>query len=161
MDRHYLDHASTSPARPEAIAAVTSWLARPRGDTGRIHAEGLAARVAVEEARERVAALFGARPRSVVLTSGATEAIAAACWGAAERGRHQVLAAVEQLIGDDGYCFGAVPGLADVYLIPQLYAAERFNVSLQNFPRIRRVAALATVHPAFQKAHPANQPDTP
>lgn len=95
MDRHYLDHASTSPARPEAIAAVTSWLARPGGDPGRIHAEGLAARVAVEEARERVAALFGTRPRSVVLTSGATEAIAAACWGAAERGRHQVLAAVE------------------------------------------------------------------
>jgi len=95
VSRHYLDHASTSPTRPEAVAAVTTWLSRPGGDPGRIHAEGLEARVAVEEARERVAALFGARPRSVVLTSGATEAIAAACWGAAERGTHQVLAAVE------------------------------------------------------------------
>jgi cysteine desulfurase len=93
--RHYLDHASTSPARPEAIAAVTEWLGRPGGDPGRIHAEGLEARVAVETAREQVAALFGARPRSVVFTSGATEGIAAACWGAAERGTHQVLAAVE------------------------------------------------------------------
>ena len=37
----------------------------------------------------------GARPRSVVFTSGATESIASACWGAAERGGHQVLAAVE------------------------------------------------------------------
>lgn len=73
----------------------------------------------------------------------------------------QGLAAVEQLIGDDGYCFGAEPGLADVYLIPQLYAAERFNVSLQTYPRIRRVAALAASHPAFRQAHPANQPDTP
>ncbi|UVM73472.1 maleylacetoacetate isomerase [Pseudomonas alvandae] len=73
----------------------------------------------------------------------------------------QGLTAVEQLIGDDGYCFGALPGIADVYLIPQLYAAERFNVSLQPYPRIRRVAALATGHAAFQKAHPANQPDTP
>ncbi|WP_260961642.1 maleylacetoacetate isomerase [Pseudomonas citri] len=73
----------------------------------------------------------------------------------------QGLAVVEQLIGDDGYCFGAVPGLADVYLIPQLYAAERFNVPLQDFPRIRRVAALAAGHPAFRQAHPANQPDTP
>ena len=73
----------------------------------------------------------------------------------------QGLAAVEQLIGDDGYCFGAVPGLADVYLIPQLYAAERFNVSLLAYPRIRRVAALATGHVAFQQAHPAKQPDTP
>jgi maleylacetoacetate isomerase len=73
----------------------------------------------------------------------------------------QGLTAVEQLIGDDGYCFGALPGVADVYLIPQLYAAERFNVSLQPYPRIRRVAALAARHEAFQRAHPANQPDTP
>ncbi|VVM79785.1 Maleylpyruvate isomerase [Pseudomonas fluorescens] len=73
----------------------------------------------------------------------------------------QGLATVEQLIGDKGYCFGAEPGLADVYLIPQLYAAERFAISLEAYPRIRRVAALAAVHPAFIKAHPANQPDTP
>ncbi|ALI02425.1 maleylacetoacetate isomerase [Pseudomonas sp. FW306-02-F02-AA] len=73
----------------------------------------------------------------------------------------QGLAAVEHLIGDEGYCFGNAPGLADVYLIPQLYAAERFNISLEAYPRIRRVAALAVQHPAFIKAHPANQPDTP
>ena len=73
----------------------------------------------------------------------------------------QGLATVEQLIGDSGFCFGEAPGVADVYLIPQLYAAERFNVSLQAYPRIRRVAALAAGHPAFIKAHPANQPDTP
>ncbi len=93
--RHYLDHASTSPTRPEAVAAITEWLARPGGDPGRIHAEGLEARASIEAAREHVAALFGARPRSVIFTSGATESIAAACWGAAERGAHQVLAAVE------------------------------------------------------------------
>jgi cysteine desulfurase len=92
--RHHLDHASTSPPRPEAVAAVVEWLGRP-GDPGRIYEEGLAARLAVEEAREHVGRLLGARPRSVVFTSGATEAIAAACWGAAERGRHQVVAAVE------------------------------------------------------------------
>ncbi|WP_028623410.1 maleylacetoacetate isomerase [Pseudomonas sp. Ant30-3] len=73
----------------------------------------------------------------------------------------QGLATVEQMIGDEGYCFGAEPGLADAYLIPQLYAAERFNISLQAYPRIRRVAELAAAHPAFINAHPANQPDTP
>jgi maleylacetoacetate isomerase len=73
----------------------------------------------------------------------------------------QGLAAVEQWIGDKGYCFGDAPGVADVYLIPQLYAAERFNIALDAYPRIRRVAALAGQHPAFVKAHPANQPDTP
>jgi maleylacetoacetate isomerase len=51
--------------------------------------------------------------------------------------------------------------LADVYLIPQLYAAERFNVPLAAYPRIQRVAALAAAHPAFVQAHPSRQPDTP
>lgn len=73
----------------------------------------------------------------------------------------QGLAALEQLIGDHGFCFGDEPGLADVFLIPQLYAAERFKVSLEAYPRILRVAALAAAHPAFQAAHPTNQPDTP
>ncbi|OLF55955.1 maleylacetoacetate isomerase [Pseudomonas chlororaphis] len=71
------------------------------------------------------------------------------------------LAAIEQLIGERGYCFGDEPGLADACLIPQLYAAERFKVALEGYPRIRRVAALAAEHPAFRQAHPANQPDTP
>jgi cysteine desulfurase len=104
MSRAYLDHASTSPLRPEARAAMVDALDRLGGDPGRIHEEGMAARVALEEAREQVAALLGARSRSVVFTSGATEAIAAAVWGATERGRtrgdgtaapHQVVTAVE------------------------------------------------------------------
>jgi len=93
-NRSYLDHASTSPLRPEARAALVAQLDLT-GDPGRIHAEGLATRVAVEEARHQVAELVGARPREVVFTSGATEAIAAACWGAAGRGTHQVVPAVE------------------------------------------------------------------
>ncbi len=71
------------------------------------------------------------------------------------------LGAVEALIGDHGFCFGAQPGLADVYLIPQLYAAERFNVSLKAWPRTQRVAALAAQHQAFAQAHPSCQVDTP
>jgi cysteine desulfurase len=94
LARHYLDHASTSPARPEAVAALTEWLG-VAGDPSRIHHEGMTARVTIENAREQVATLFGARPREVVFTSGATEAIAAAIWGAAERGPHQVLSAIE------------------------------------------------------------------
>ncbi|MFP3899461.1 MAG: cysteine desulfurase family protein [Acidimicrobiia bacterium] len=92
--RSYLDHASSSPLRPEARAALVDALDLA-GDPGRIHTEGLLARTALETAREQVATLLGARSREVVLTSGATEAIAAACWGAAERGPHQVVTAVE------------------------------------------------------------------
>jgi cysteine desulfurase len=95
MSRAYLDHASTSPLRHEARDAMVDALDRLGGDPGRIHEEGMATRVALEEAREQVAAMLGARSRSVVFTSGATEAIAAACWGAADRGPHQVVPAVE------------------------------------------------------------------
>jgi maleylacetoacetate isomerase/maleylpyruvate isomerase len=71
----------------------------------------------------------------------------------------QGLKAIEIKIGDHGYCFGPEPGLADVYLLPQLYAAQRFDVALDANPRIRRVAELASAHPAFRRAHPSNQPD--
>ncbi len=68
-------------------------------------------------------------------------------------------AAIEALIGDDGFCFGPEPGLADVYLVPQVYAAQRFAVPLEPFPRIVRATTLAEAHPAFQAAHPSRQPD--
>ena len=97
MTRHYLDHASTSPVRPEVADAMAAALRHGIGDPGRIHHEGMVARHAVEEARERLAAMVGARSREVVFTSGATEAIATACHGATRRDgrRHSVLAAVE------------------------------------------------------------------
>ena len=81
--RHYLDHASTSQARPEVVAAVTASLTGPAAaDPARVHTEGRTARAALEEAREAVAGLIGSRPREVVFTSGATEAVNAAVWGA-------------------------------------------------------------------------------
>jgi cysteine desulfurase len=96
VTRAYLDHASVSPLRPVARDALVQWL-DVTGDPGRVHSEGMTARVALEDARERVAAFFGARPREVVFTSGATEAINAACFGAARRteGGAFVAAAVE------------------------------------------------------------------
>ena len=106
MPRAYLDHASTSLLRPVARDAMVDALDRLQGDPGRIHEEGMAARVALEQAREQVAHLLGARSREVVFTSGATEAIAAAVWGTTERARnrrpgdddgraHHVVSAVE------------------------------------------------------------------
>ena len=79
MRRHYLDHASTTPLRPSAAAAISSWArgaARPEGvgDPGRVHEEGRVARGWLEQAREEVAALLGCRSSRVVFTSGGTEA---------------------------------------------------------------------------------------
>lgn len=103
MTRSYLDHASSSPLRPEARAAWHEAIDRLRGDPGRIHEEGMVARVALETAREQVAALVGARSREVVFTSGATESIVTAARGAVARSidragpdaAHQVVTAVE------------------------------------------------------------------
>jgi cysteine desulfurase len=86
MARHYLDHASTSPLRPEARAALVDALDRLGGDPGRIHHEGLATRALLEGARDALAATFGARSREVVFTSGATEAIATVVAGRAALG---------------------------------------------------------------------------
>jgi maleylacetoacetate isomerase/maleylpyruvate isomerase len=58
-----------------------------------------------------------------------------------------------------GFSFGAAPSLADCCLIPQVYSANRYEVDLGPYPAIRAVAERAAQHPAFQAAHPDNQPD--
>lgn len=97
MPRHYLDHASTSPLRPEARAAMVAEMEAITGDPGRVHEEGRGARARLESAREEVAAFVGVRPRQVVFTSGGTEAINAAVFGTsrASPGRPIAAAGVE------------------------------------------------------------------
>ena len=57
------------------------------------------------------------------------------------------------------YCHGDVITLADVFLVPQIYNAERFDVDMKKFPLISRVNAELAKHPAFIAAHPSLQPD--
>ena len=80
---HYLDHNATSPLRPECLSAVTHALA-VGGNPSSIHAGGRAARVIVDQAREQVAALVGAKSDAVIFTSGATESNNLALFGAVE-----------------------------------------------------------------------------
>jgi len=85
LARAYLDHASSSPLRPDALDAMLPFLREHHADPGRLHAEGKVTRYALEAAREQVGAFFGARPREVVFTSSGTEAVNAAVWGALAR----------------------------------------------------------------------------
>ena len=71
----------------------------------------------------------------------------------------QGLEAVEQLIGDEHWCFGPQPGLADIYLAPQLFSARRFKIALDDLPRISRVSGMIDTNPAFIAASPERQPD--
>lgn len=71
--RIYCDHNATTPMEPRVRSAMEPWL-QAAANASSLHAEGRAARRALEDAREEVAALFAAEPRDVVFTSGATEA---------------------------------------------------------------------------------------
>ncbi|HEY4030666.1 MAG TPA: maleylacetoacetate isomerase [Caulobacteraceae bacterium] len=70
-------------------------------------------------------------------------------------------AALETQLDGGPWCFGEAPTLADCCLVPQVYSAQRFEVALDAYPRIRRVADSAGAHPAFQEAAPERQPDAP
>ena len=82
--RAYLDHNATAPVRPEVAAAVARALLLP-GNPSSVHAEGRAARGALDRARAQVARLVGAAPDRVVFTSGGTEAANAVLSGALRR----------------------------------------------------------------------------
>src|SRR5258708_39922074 len=69
----YLDHAATTPVLPEALAAMVAELAHT-GNPSSLHNAGRRARRVVEESREQIAKVLGARPSEVVFTSGGTEA---------------------------------------------------------------------------------------
>ncbi|KPM57276.1 cysteine desulfurase NifS [Frankia sp. CcI49] len=68
----YLDHAATTPMRPEAVEAFTAALTGA-GNASSLHAGGRRARRLVEESRESLAEVLGARPSDVIFTGGGTE----------------------------------------------------------------------------------------
>jgi cysteine desulfurase len=72
MSAVYLDHAATTPMHPAAIEAMTAVLATV-GNASSLHTTGRAARRRMEEARETLAQLLGARPSEVIFTAGGTE----------------------------------------------------------------------------------------
>ena len=59
------------------------------------------------------------------------------------------------------YCLGTTLSTADLFLIPQIYNARRFNVNMKDFPNITRIESHCLNHPSFLKASPANSPDAP
>jgi cysteine desulfurase len=95
----YLDHAATTPVRPEVLEAMLPYLTEHQGNPSSIHASGRRARQALDEAREEVARQLGAKPREIVFTASGTEAdnlaLRGVAWAASARGRHIVTSAVE------------------------------------------------------------------
>ncbi|MBJ7609846.1 MAG: cysteine desulfurase [Candidatus Dormibacteraeota bacterium] len=100
QERIYLDHAATTPPAEEVIEAMLPFLREEWGNPSSPHARGRNARTAVDDARDRIAAVLGCAAREVIFTAGGTEADnlalrgAVARWGD-ERGRHLVVSAIE------------------------------------------------------------------
>jgi cysteine desulfurase len=95
-DPVYLDHAATTPVRAEVLEAMLPWFTTRFGNPSSTHRLGREARVALDEARERVAATLGAHPDEVCFTSGGTESdnfgVLGAWRAARAHGRSAVLA---------------------------------------------------------------------
>lgn len=120
----YLDHAATTPVRPEVLEAVVEELGRV-GNPSSLHTAGRSARRVVEESRETLAARLGARPSEVVLTAGGTEAdnlaIKGIYWSrvaADPRRRRVVVSAVEHHAVLDPATWLAEAAGAEVVLLP-------------------------------------------
>ena len=93
---HYLDHAASSPLRPEARAAMAGALDAGYGNPSGAHALARAGRAALDDARAELAELVGAAPGEIVFTSGGTEADNLAVRGVlAARGGTAVCTAIE------------------------------------------------------------------
>ncbi|MEM8773087.1 MAG: maleylacetoacetate isomerase [Pseudomonadota bacterium] len=69
--------------------------------------------------------------------------------------------AVEKMVAETGgdYCVGDAPTIADCCLIPQMFGAQRFGIDTSAMPLLTAIYDRCHENPAFEKAHPMNQPD--
>jgi cysteine desulfurase len=99
MTEVYLDNAASTPVLPEVKEAMLPFLGKIYGNPQSLHDWGDVARMAVDEAREKVAGLIGADPEEIIFTSGGTESNNLAIKGLAlarqTQGKHVVVSAIE------------------------------------------------------------------
>lgn len=99
MRRIYLDHAATTPVHPRVVEAMAAYWTETFGNPSSVYSYGREARKALDDARERVAAILGARPEEIIFTGGGSEADNLAVKGTAmklkERGKHIITSQIE------------------------------------------------------------------
>jgi len=96
--RVYFDHNATTPPAPEVWYAMGEVFSN-FGNPSSIHTFGREAKVALESAREKIAAFIGARPSEIIFTAGGTEADNLALFGVtsvlSHRGKHIIISQIE------------------------------------------------------------------
>jgi maleylpyruvate isomerase len=73
---------------------------------------------------------------------------------------HEGFRALEPELAAAPYCHGSTVTLADLYLIPQVYNALRFNLDMSGYPKIQSIWEACNQLPTFDAARPENQPDS-
>ncbi len=136
--RIYLDHAATTPVRDEVVTAMLPYFSDVAYNASSVHAEGRAARAALDDARDRVARVLDAKRTEIVFTASGSESDNLALLGAAralrDRGTHVVSTVIEHhavlhaldVLRDEGF---------DVSLLPVddrgLVSADEFEKTLR------------------------------
>ena len=143
----YLDYNATTPLAPEALAAMLPHLETRFGNPSSIHRAGRDARAAVDDARDRIAGLLGARPHEIIFTGGGTESDNLAVIGLARAGKgrhlittraehHAVLQAFEHLERREGFAVTYLPidhsGRIDVSQLGDAIRPETTLVSIMS-----------------------------
>ena len=151
MKRVYLDHAAATPLDCEVREAMTRCSSEVYGNPSAIHAEGVAARKAVEDARVSIATLCGVLPRNIVFTSSATESANLAIMGAVHawkkahpnRTPHIIVSAIEhdavlapaQMLEENGVRVTRLPvlrsGIIDTLQLERSITLDTVLISLQ------------------------------
>ncbi|MEW6660890.1 MAG: cysteine desulfurase NifS [Bacillota bacterium] len=120
MDRIYLDHGGTTPVRQEVIEVMVKCMRENWGNPSSVHGEGRRARKALDEARDQVGALIGAKPEEVFFTGGGTEADNMAVQGVAlanrQKGKHLITSSIEHHAVLDTFKFLESQGFEVTYL---------------------------------------------
>jgi cysteine desulfurase len=148
MRRIYLDHAATTPTRPEVVKAMLPYFTDVFGNPSSIYSYGQEARGAVEEARTRVAKLIGARSEEIIFTSGGTEADNFALKGIAyaneHKGNHIITTSIEhhavlevcKFLGRRGFKITYLPvdeyGLVDPHDVKKAITDESILISVMH-----------------------------
>lgn len=115
MNNIYLDHAASTPIRPEVAEVMMKVMTEQYGNASSVHSFGRAAKRLISSARDQVSAVVGCRPDELVFTAGGTESDNLALFGVAaaraERGKHIITTGTEhhavlhtcQRLEKDGY----------------------------------------------------------
>ncbi|MCA9809014.1 MAG: aminotransferase class V-fold PLP-dependent enzyme, partial [Candidatus Dadabacteria bacterium] len=121
MKKAYLDYNATTPVDPRVLEAMIPYFKDGFGNPSSIHAFGSAAKAALDEARENVAALLGAGAREILFTSGGSESNNLAIKGAAfaeggRGGKHFVTTKVEHDSTLEAFMYLETRGFKVTYL---------------------------------------------